>query len=98
MFGLLTTIYACAPRVTVDRNSRTDFSKYKTFAWMDSDVIAGQNPLYYNQLATENMENTMSGILQQNGLKETKTKPNLLIGYHLFVENKTQTIANSSPI
>lgn len=94
LFSLLAIGYGCSPRVTVDSNSRVDFSQYKTFAWMESDVKAGQNPLYYNQLATENVENTMSNVLQQKGLTQDNTQPDLLIGYHFFVQNKTQTVAN----
>ncbi|MCX6219039.1 DUF4136 domain-containing protein [Spirosoma sp.] len=93
----LAVAYGCAPRVTVDKNSRTDFSKYKTFAWMDSDVKAGQNPLYYNQIATESVESTMAEVLQQKGLTETTTKPDLIVGYHFFVEDKTRNVATPSP-
>ncbi|RYF45649.1 MAG: DUF4136 domain-containing protein, partial [Cytophagaceae bacterium] len=98
IFTFLVLTSSCAPRVTVDQNSKADFSKYRTFTWMDSDVKAGQNPLYYNQIATENVENTMSNVLQEKGFKETTTKPDLLIGYHFFVENKTQTVATPSPV
>lgn len=98
IFGVLTAIYGCSPRVAVDSSSQTDFSKYKTFTWMDSDVKAGQNPLYYNQLATESVENTMANVLQQKGLSENSSNPDLLIGYHFFVENKTQTVATPSPV
>ncbi|GAB4026979.1 DUF4136 domain-containing protein [Spirosoma koreense] len=94
IFGLLATGYACSPRVAVDSNSRTDFSKYKTFTWMDSDVKAGQNPAFYNQLATESVENTMANVLKEKGLTQREAKPDLLVGYHFFVENKTRTVAN----
>ncbi|WP_338872455.1 DUF4136 domain-containing protein [Spirosoma sp. SC4-14] len=97
--SLLAVIYACSPRVTVDKNNRVDFSKYKTYAWMDSDVKAGQNPVYYNSLATESVENTMNGVLSNKGLQEVNANPDLLIGYHFFVEDKTRTVAApSSPI
>jgi hypothetical protein len=94
--SLLTVAFGCSPKVAVDSNSRADFSKYKTFAWMDSDVKAGQNPVYYNQLATQSVENTMSDVLQQKGLAQNEANPDLLIGYHFFVENKTRTVANPS--
>ncbi|GAB4030661.1 DUF4136 domain-containing protein [Spirosoma jeollabukense] len=94
ILSLLTVGYGCSPRVTVDSNSRVDFSKYKTFTWMDSDVKAGQNPVFYNQLATQGVENTMSSVLQQKGLSQNEANPDLLIGYHFFVEDKTRTVAN----
>ncbi|WP_461138061.1 DUF4136 domain-containing protein [Spirosoma pomorum] len=97
--GLLSVIYACSPRVTVDKNNSVNFGKYKTYAWMDSDIKAGENPLYYNQLATENVENTMSKVLSEKGLKPVSARPDLLVGYHFFVEDKTRTVAApASPI
>ena len=96
VISLLAASFGCSPRVAVDSSSQADFSKYKTFAWMDSDVKAGQNPLYYNQLATESVENTMSDVLRQKGLTESNSQPDLIIGYHFFVENKTRTVANPS--
>ena len=91
---LLAALSACSPRVAVDSNSKADFSKYKTFTWMDTDVKAGENPVYYNQIATESVENTMGSVLQEKGLTQSNTKPDLLVGYHFFVEDKTRTVAN----
>jgi hypothetical protein len=93
LVGVVLTINACSPRVVVDSNSRVNFNKYRTFAWMDSDVKAGQNPLYYNSLATENVENTMSKVLAEKGLKPVEARPDLLVGYHFFVEDKTRTVS-----
>ncbi|MBO0933795.1 DUF4136 domain-containing protein [Fibrella aquatilis] len=87
---------ACAPRVAVDKAQNIDFSKYRTYAWMQSDVKGSKNPLYYNQLATEQVENTVSGELAKKGLKETTRRPDLLIGYHFFVEEKTRTVTNNN--
>ncbi|WP_420147222.1 DUF4136 domain-containing protein [Spirosoma sp.] len=94
IFGLMALGYGCSPRVAVDSNSRTDFNKYKTFTWMDSDVKADQNPAYYNQLATQSVENTMGSVLQEKGLTQNESNPDLLVGYHFFVEDKTRTVAN----
>lgn len=58
---------------------------------MDSDVKAGQNPLYYNDIATQNVENTVDQALREKELVKTNRRPDLLIGYHFFVENETRT-------
>ena len=87
---------ACAPRVAVDKAQNIDFSKYRTFAWMQSDVGGSNNPVYYNQLATEQVENTVAGELAKKGLKATTRKPDLLVGYHFFVEEKTRTVTNNN--
>ena len=94
--ALLLVVSSCAPRVTVDANQRVNFSKYRTYAWMDSDVKGSQNPLYYNQLASDAVENTVNQVLSEKGLKEVKSRPDLIIGYHFFVEEKTRTVATNN--
>ncbi|MBO0939057.1 DUF4136 domain-containing protein [Fibrella sp. HMF5335] len=94
--ALLVGIAACAPRVAVDKAQNIDFTKYRTFAWMQSDVAGSKNPVYYNQLATDQVESTVNAELAKKGLKETTRKPDLLIGYHFFVEEKTRTVANNN--
>ncbi|GAB4030070.1 DUF4136 domain-containing protein [Spirosoma jeollabukense] len=86
---------ACAPRVTVDTAQGVDFSRFQTYSWMQSDVKAGQNPLYYNQIASQQVESTIQQALTQRGLREVSRRPDLLVGYHFFVEEKTRTIANN---
>ena len=92
--GILLLAAGCAPRVRVDQSNNADFSHYRTFAFMnnDSSVVAGQNPLYYNQIATQNVERTIQSEFAKRGITEATQNPDLLIGYHFFVQNKTQTI------
>lgn len=95
LLAFLMGVTACAPRVAVDK-ANVDFSKYRTFAWMDSDVKGSQNPVYYNQLATEQVETTVTGELARKGLTLTNRRPDLLLGYHFFVEEKTRTVTTGN--
>ncbi len=97
VIGLFSGFLSCAPRVTVDKAQGVNFAQYKTFAWMENDVKAGDNPLHYNQIATQSVEETVDRALNQRGLKEVKRRPDLLVGYHFFVEEKTRTVANTRP-
>ena len=92
---LISIVMGCSPRVTVDKTQAINFQQYQTYAWMQSDVKAGQNPLYYNQLATQRVEQTVNKVLSQRGLDSTNHKPDLLVGYHFFVEDKTRLVANN---
>ncbi len=83
--------------VRVDSNPRVNFSKYKTYAWMEPDVKAGRNPAYYNELASQNVESTVDNVLGGKGLQRTESRPDLLIGYHFFVEQKTRTVTDPAP-
>ncbi|WP_266368840.1 DUF4136 domain-containing protein [Tellurirhabdus rosea] len=85
-------------RVAVDYNKNVNFDKYKTYALMDSDVQAGKNPLYYSDLATQNVENAVTTVLKEKGLQESNRRPDLLIGYHFFVEKKTRTVQDPYPL
>lgn len=92
--GLMLFTVGCAPRVTVDQSKNADLSNYRTFAFMnnDSSVVAGGNPLYYNQIATQNVESTMRDEFAKKGVTEAAQNPDLLVGYHFFVQKKTQNV------
>jgi len=96
MMGLLGVISSCT-RVAVDKSANVNFNKYRTYTWMDSDVQAGKNPAYYNEIATQNVEKAVNDVLGSKGLQENKSNPDLLIGYHFFVEKETRTVANPNP-
>ncbi len=96
MLSVLSLGFGCAPRVTVDTADNVDFSRYRTYAWMQPSVKAGENPIYYNAIATQNVEQTIEGALSQRGLRRTERRPDLLVGYHFFVEEKTRTVANNT--
>lgn len=99
LLASLMLLAQCAPRVVIDSAQNVDFSKYRTYDWMDSDVTAGQNPLYYNQIATQNVEDIINKALTGRGLKRVSRRPDLLIGYHFFVEEKTRTVnVNPGPV
>jgi hypothetical protein len=97
--GILAGLMGCAPQVRVDTAQNVDFGRYQTYAWMEPDVKAGQNPVYYNQIATQNVEQTIERALTQRGLRPAKRRADLLIGYHFFVEQKTRTVTqNRGPV
>jgi hypothetical protein len=70
--GFLLAVVGCSPRIAVDTAQNIDFSKYRTYAWMKSDVKAGENPLYYNEIASRNVEQTVENELTTKGLRKVK--------------------------
>jgi hypothetical protein len=95
--SLLLVLGSCAPKVQVDARQNVRFDKYQTYAWMEADVTAGKNPVYYNDIATQNVEHIVDGTLAEKGLRRDETNPDLLVGYHFFVENKTRTVSDPAP-
>ncbi|MFT4032715.1 MAG: DUF4136 domain-containing protein [Siphonobacter sp.] len=96
LISLLWFSWGCSS-VNVEKSKRANFNNYKTYAWMDPDIKAGKNPVYYNAIATQNVENTVDYTLNQKGLKKNDTDPDIIVGYHFFVEQKTRTVANPAP-
>ncbi len=97
VFSLVWISSACSS-VNVDKSSKADFSRYKTFAWMDSDVKAGENPAYYNEIATQNLEAAVVNTLTEKGYQENTSQPDMLIGYHFFVEQRERTVSDPNPM
>ena len=58
--------------VKVNRSS-ANLAKYKSYAFMEPDVKAGKNPLYYNDIATQNVEAVVDNALLNKGLKKDET-------------------------
>lgn len=95
-FFLLTA--GCKPKVTTDQVADTDYSSYRTYAFMDSDIAAdsGETPSYYSQAATQGVESTVKSELTKKGVTENTETPDMLIGYHFVVEVRTKTIPANS--
>lgn len=89
----LAIAFVSCTTVKVNRSS-TNLAKYKSYAFMDPDVKAGKNPLYYNDIATQNVEAVVDNALLNKGLKKDESDPDMLVGYHFFVEQKTRTVTD----
>jgi hypothetical protein len=63
---------------------------------MDSNIKGTKNPVYFNQIATQQVEETVAKELTKKGLQEATRRPDLLLGYHFFVEEKTRTVSTGS--
>lgn len=74
--------------------SSANLAKYKSYAFMDPDIKAGKNPLYYNDIATQNVEAVVDNALLNKGLQKDESDPDMLVGYHFFVEQKTRTVTD----
>ncbi|WP_428660712.1 DUF4136 domain-containing protein [Runella sp.] len=92
----LAIAFASCTTVKVNRSS-ANLAKYKSYAFMEPDVKAGRNPLYYNDIATQNVEAVVDNTLLEKGLQKNEDNPDLLVGYHFFVQQKTRTVTDPAP-
>jgi Domain of unknown function (DUF4136) len=71
--------------VNTDWNTNIDFTKYKTYAWL-ADTVDKDLPPF----AAQNLTNAINQQLQQHGLTEAKSDPELYVTFRAKVHSYTQ--------
>lgn len=85
------TLLACSPAAHIERDKYTDFSKYKTYSWMDNDQSRKSK---VNSLAEQTIRDAVNEQLQKEGWREVRNQPDVLIGYDVLVERTTRETSN----
>lgn len=92
VFGLIFLV-SCSPVAHVEKDRHTDFSRYKTFAWMENSSDHGRKGRY-NSLSEQNIKQAVGEELEKQGWREVKSNPDVLIGYDILVERATRQSNN----
>jgi hypothetical protein len=72
---------SCAPTAHIEKDDATNFSQYKTFAWIEKGK-AGKN-----DLTEQKVRQAVSRELEKTaGWKESKRNPDVLLSYDVLVE------------
>ena len=72
-------------------NSKTDISKYHTYAWVRGNESKLED-YYKNDIAEDKIIDAASAALNAHGLNYDAKKPDLLIRYTAVVDSKSRTI------
>lgn len=91
-FFVIATVFlsACDVEVETAYDLKTDFKKYKTFCWMDGCEFNFSGPEYLNDsLIRENIKEGIIADLSAKGISYDADYPDLLIDFHITVENQT---------
>ena len=84
---------ACSVKVHYSRDKSVDFGKYKTFCWLNGCEFTYSGPNYLNDsLLREKIKNAIVLQLEKKGLKQDNDSPDLLIDFHISVENESSVI------
>lgn len=75
-----------------DMSQDVDFNQYKTFGWSTAQVNVS-SPAYKSGLISSKIRKNIKTELEKRGLRYTKRKPDLLIGYETFTQEKEQMTA-----
>jgi hypothetical protein len=92
-FCLALAALSCSSQVAVnaDYDTSADFTKYKTYAWLDQVVPADKIPEGLgadNDITDRRIRNALTEEMAAKGFVETTTDPDLVIFYHIGVEDK----------
>jgi hypothetical protein len=86
-FGVVFLLASCASTAHVEKDDNTDFSRYKTFAWIDKDGEGRHDKNRSNDLAEQKIKDAVSKELEKTaGWRESKTRPDVLLSYDVLVE------------
>src|SRR5688572_2098187 len=79
---------SCASTAHVEKADDADFSRYKSFAWMDKEGEAG--------LTEQKIRTAVNKELEKTGWKEVKNRPDVILNYDVLVERSTKE--STSPV
>lgn len=86
-------LLACSPAAHIEKDKNVDFSRYKTYTWMDYEGNqSGKNK--HNSLTENNIREAVNQQLSKEGWREVRNNPDVLIGYDLLVERTTRESNN----
>lgn len=90
-FGIALLFASCAPTAHVEKDDTTDFSRYKTFAWIDKDGEGKKDRNKSNDLTEQKVREAVTKELEKTaGWRETKRNPDVLLSYDVLVERATK--------
>ena len=90
--GMLLT--SCASVAHVEKDETVNFSKYRSFAWIDAKEEGETKKA--NTLLEKNVKSAVSAELQKQGWQESKNKPDVLLNYDVLVERAVKE--NTNPV
>ncbi|HKZ65271.1 MAG TPA: DUF4136 domain-containing protein [Chitinophagaceae bacterium] len=91
--GCLAVVFllaSCASTAHIEKDDNTDFSKYKTFAWIEKE---GKNNdrNKNNDLTEQKVRDAVNKELEKTaGWRESKNNPDVLLSYDVLVERSVK--------
>lgn len=96
-FLVAVVFFSCSIQVKETYDHQVDFTKYKTFCWMEGCEFKFEGPDYLNDSSLrENLKNSIIEELKQKGLSQDTDNPDLLIGFTITVKDEQAIIYHRS--
>ena len=88
---------SCSSTAHIEKDDTADFSRYKTFAWLDKDGEGSNDKNKHNDLTEQKIKQAVNAELTKTaGWKEVKYKPDVLLSYDVLVERSSRE--SNSPV
>lgn len=76
----------CAGNAHIEKDQNADFTKYRTYSWVDKADEKESNKNRRADLTETNIRNAVNAELQKKGWVQTNSRPDVLLNYELVVE------------
>ncbi|MFC0772341.1 DUF4136 domain-containing protein [Terrimonas alba] len=82
--GIVFLLASCASTAHIEKDDNTDFTKYKTYAWVEKEGVKKDQK---NDLAEQKIRDAVNKELEKTaGWRESKKDPDVLLSYDVLVE------------
>ena len=82
---------SCASTAHIEKDDNTDFTKYKTFSWVEKEGKETNDGKKNNDLAEQKMRDAVTKELEKTaGWRESKNDPDVLLSYDVLVERSVK--------
>jgi hypothetical protein len=85
---------SCGTTAHIEKDDNADFSKYKSFAWIDKDGEGSNDHNRKNDFTEQRIRDAVNTELGKTGWKEVKSRPDVLLSYDVLVERATKESTN----
>lgn len=85
---------SCGSTAHIEKDEAADFSKYKSFAWIDKDGTGKHDRQPGNDLTEVRIREAVNKELEKAGWREVKNRPDVLLSYDVLVERSTKSVTN----
>lgn len=88
---------SCTSTAHIEKDDTADFSRYKTFAWIEKDGQGNSDKIKNNNLTEQKIRQAVNAELEKTaGWREVKHKPDVLLSYDVLVERSSRE--TNSPV
>jgi basic membrane lipoprotein Med (substrate-binding protein (PBP1-ABC) superfamily) len=95
--GIVFLLASCASTAHIEKDDNADFSRYKTFAWVDKDGEGSKDMNRSNDLTEQKIKAAVTKELEKTaGWRESKNRPDVLLSYDVLIERNIKE--SSSPV